>query len=97
MAKKRTSHSPQFKAKVALEAARDRQTISELGRKFSVHSSLIRQWKKQLLEHVPEVFENPGSRRGVVAWLARSAIPAWALAVTPQSSLIPACPVPSSG
>ena len=30
MAKKRTSHSPQFKAKVALEAARDRQTISEL-------------------------------------------------------------------
>ena len=63
MAKKRTSHSPQFKAKVALEAARDRQTISELGRKFSVHPSLIRQWKKQLLEHVPEVFENPESRR----------------------------------
>ena len=39
MAKQRTSHSPQFKAKAALEATREAHTISELGRKFSVHPS----------------------------------------------------------
>ncbi len=49
MARKRTSHSPQFKAKVALEAAREQYTISELARKYSLHPNLIRGWKKQLV------------------------------------------------
>ena len=62
MAKKRTSHSPQFKAKAALEATREAHTLSELGRKFSVHPSLIRQWKKLMLERLPELFEQSGSR-----------------------------------
>ena len=61
MAKRRTSHSPQFKAKAALEATREAHTVSELARKFSVHPSLIRQWKKLLLERLPELFEHPGS------------------------------------
>ena len=62
MARKRTVHSPQFKAKVALEAAREHYTISELARKYSLHPNLIRGWKKQLVEHLPELFQRPGSR-----------------------------------
>ena len=62
MARKRTSHSPQFKAKVALEAAREQYTISELARKYSLHPNLIRGWKKQLVAHLPEIFQRPGSR-----------------------------------
>ena len=61
MAKRRTSHSPQFKAKAALEATREAHTVSELARNFSVLPSLIRQWKKLLLERLPELFEHPGS------------------------------------
>ena len=61
MAKKRTTHSPQFKAKVALEAAREQYTISELARKYSLHPNVIRGWKKQLVEHLPELFQRPGS------------------------------------
>ena len=47
MAKRRTSHSPQFKAEAAVEATREAHTVSELARKFSVHLSLIGPWKKR--------------------------------------------------
>jgi len=63
MAKKRTMHSVQFKAKVALEALREQRTVSELAHRYSVHSSQIHDWKKRLLEGVPSVFEQPGARR----------------------------------
>ena len=62
MAKKRKTHSAQFKAKVALEALRERDTVNALARKFSVHPSQIHDWKKQLLERVPEVYQQNGSR-----------------------------------
>lgn len=62
MAKKRKVHSAQFKAKVALEALREQHTVNELARKFSVHPSQIHDWKKQLLERVPEVYQQPRSR-----------------------------------
>ena len=59
MAKKRKVHSAQFKAKVAL---RERHTVNELARKFSVHPSQIHDCKRQLLERVPDVFQQGGSR-----------------------------------
>ena len=62
MAKKRKVHSAQFKAKVALEALRERHTVNELARKFSVHPSQIHDCKRQLLERVPDVFQQGGSR-----------------------------------
>ena len=37
MARKRTVHSPQFKAKVALRRPASTTTISELARKYSLH------------------------------------------------------------
>ena len=62
MAKKRKVHSAQFKAKVALESLRQRPTVNELARKFSVHPSQIHDCKRQLLERVPDVFQQGGSR-----------------------------------
>jgi transposase-like protein len=63
MAQKRKTHSAQFKAKVALEALRDQHTVNELARKFSIHPSQIHDWKKQLLERVPDVFQAGGGSR----------------------------------
>ncbi|MCF6317510.1 MAG: transposase [Marinosulfonomonas sp.] len=34
---KRKNHSPEFKAKVALEAIREEMTMSELAKKYGVH------------------------------------------------------------
>ena len=48
MAKTRRTHSAEFRAKVALEALRERHTVNELARRLSVHPSQIHDWKKQL-------------------------------------------------
>ena len=63
MAQKRKTHSAQFKAKVALEALREQHTVNELARKFSIHPSQIHDWKKQLLERVPDVFQTGAGSR----------------------------------
>lgn len=53
---KRRQFSAQFKAKVALEALRGESTMAELAGEYEVRSNRISQWKKQLLESLPEMF-----------------------------------------
>jgi transposase-like protein len=52
----RRNHGTAFKAKVALEAIKEQQTLVELAERFQVHPNQITQWKKQLLERAEEVF-----------------------------------------
>ena len=56
MKNKRRNHSAAFKAKVALAAAKDDKTIAQLASQFGVHPNQVNQWKKQLLDSLPEVF-----------------------------------------
>jgi len=60
MKMKRQRHSSAFKAKVAIEAIQERETLIELSRKYSIHPNLITRWKKEFLERAPELFEKPG-------------------------------------
>ena len=53
----RRNHGAVFKAKVALEAIKEEQTLVELGARFQVHPNQIAEWKKQLLERAPEIFD----------------------------------------
>jgi len=52
----RRNHSAAFKAKVAVEALKDGQSLVELAERFQVHPNQITEWKKQLLERAEEVF-----------------------------------------
>jgi transposase-like protein len=61
MSKQRRRYSAEFKFRVALEAAKGQQTISELAGKHGVHPNQISQWKRQLLESGAEVFSRNGT------------------------------------
>lgn len=54
---KRKQYSPQFKAKVALEAARGDKTVADLSSQYDLHPTVINNWKRQLLESASELFE----------------------------------------
>ena len=61
MSKKRRRFSPDFKFRVALEAAKGQRTISELSNAYSVHPNQISQWKRQLLDDGAEIFTRNGT------------------------------------
>ncbi|MBR1029369.1 transposase, partial [Bradyrhizobium liaoningense] len=54
--KSRRTHSPAFKAKVALAAVKGDKTLAELAQLFDVHPNQIMIWKNQLLEGAAGVF-----------------------------------------
>jgi putative transposase len=58
MTGKRRRHSAAFKAKVALEAAKQTRTVAELAKVFQVHPVQISQWKKQLLDGAESLFRD---------------------------------------
>src|SRR5262249_8892791 len=51
-----------FKARVALEAAKQTRTLAELWKAFQVHPVQISQWKKQLLDGVESLFRDGRDR-----------------------------------
>ena len=59
---KRKQHAPEFKAKVALEALKGEQTVSELASRFGVHPTMIHRWKKALPEVASGVFKRGGKK-----------------------------------
>jgi putative transposase len=42
---KRRTHSPEFKAKVAVEAISGRKTIHEISDDYAIHPIQVSQWK----------------------------------------------------
>jgi transposase len=64
MTGKRTKHSPAFKAKVALAAIREQETVAELSRRHKIHANQIYKWKRQLLENLERAFEADGGGAG---------------------------------
>lgn len=52
----RKKHTAEFKAKVALEAAKEIKTVNEIAAQYQIHPVQVSQWKRQLLEHAAEVF-----------------------------------------
>ena len=58
--KNRTKHSPAFKAKVALAALREQESVAEIARRHKVHPNVVYKWKRQLAENVSRAFEPEG-------------------------------------
>ena len=56
-AKKRKVHTPEFKAKVGLEALRGVKTINDIGQEYGVHPVQVGLWKKEIQEQAKTLFE----------------------------------------
>jgi len=56
MGKKRKMFSGKEKATIALEALRERQTLSDIAQKYGVHPTLVSVWKKEAQEHLGNLF-----------------------------------------
>jgi putative transposase len=48
---------------VAVEAIAGHKTVNEISAEYGVHASQIHQWKKQALEHLPELLDGSRPRR----------------------------------
>ena len=63
MGKIRKSYSSAFKVKVALESIKKEKTISQLSSEYGVHANQINQWRKRLLEELPEIFSKKRQKK----------------------------------
>jgi transposase-like protein len=61
---KRRTHSPEFKARVAMEAISGRKTIQEIAADHAIHPIQVSQWKRQLLDAVHPRQAEQGQGRG---------------------------------
>lgn len=61
MSETRKQFNKEFKAKVALEAAKGLKTTAEIASEYGVHPTQIAQWKNELREGLPELFSGKKS------------------------------------
>ena len=57
MKKKRRTHSPEFKARVAMEALKGIKPVHQIASENELHPVQVTQWKKELQEGMSEIFE----------------------------------------
>ena len=57
MKAKRRKFTAAFKAKVAIEALKERETLAELAKRLEVHPNMISKWKQEFVERSAEIFE----------------------------------------
>lgn len=63
MARKYTAYTPEKKFRIALEASRDQKTVNQIASEYSVHTSQVSEWKKQLMSSGAELFRTKRKRK----------------------------------
>ncbi len=62
MKRSRRKFSSEYKAKVVIEALKERETMAELAKRFEIHPNRITTWKKEFLTRSPAIFNDGGHR-----------------------------------
>ena len=60
--RRRKRYDSRFKAEVAIEAIKNQRTIAQIASEYGVHPNQVSQWKKQVLDQLPELFTNQRSK-----------------------------------
>lgn len=58
----RRVHDAAFKTRVVLEALKGAKTLAQLSSDFGIHAQQITDWKRQVLDGIPIIFESPTSK-----------------------------------
>jgi putative transposase len=62
MAGKRRRFTAEFKVRVVRAALREDKTLAELASQFGVHPNQITEWKRHVIDAMPEVFRRKRKR-----------------------------------
>ena len=60
--RRRKRYDSRFKAEVAIEAIKNQRTVAQIASEYGVHPNQVSQWKKQVLDQLPELFTNQRSK-----------------------------------
>ena len=60
--RRRKRYDNRFKAEVAIEAIKNQRTIAQIASEYGVHPNQVSQWKKQVLDQLPDLFTNQRSK-----------------------------------
>jgi transposase-like protein len=56
MKAKRRKFTAAYKAEVAIEALKERESLAELSKRYEVHPNMISKWKQEFIERSAEIF-----------------------------------------
>ncbi len=54
---KRKRYTSEFKAQIVLEILKEEKTLNEISSKHGIHVNQLRQWRKQFLDQMPQMFQ----------------------------------------
>lgn len=57
MKRNRRAFTGVFKAQVAIEALKERETLAELSKRFEIQPQVISKWKQEFLQRSHEIFD----------------------------------------
>jgi transposase len=57
MKKNRRKFTSAFKAKVAIDALKERETLADLSVRYEVHPTMISKWKQEFIDLAVQVFD----------------------------------------
>lgn len=60
----RRNFKPEFKAKVALDAVKEQETIEAICKKYELHPSQVNTWKKEFIANAATVFGRENKESG---------------------------------
>jgi len=72
MKKTRRKFTSAFKAKVAIEALKERETLSELAKRFDLHPNQISMWKREFLDNADQKTKKKKRNIRLISFIKKS-------------------------
>jgi transposase len=67
MKKQSRKHTAEFKALVAIESIQGLKILSEIAKEYEVHPVMVGNWKKEMLERLPELYQPQNAKKDQTA------------------------------